>query len=71
MYFFLTRNKLKHHHYSWISTADFKECAEGLKWSALTEKIIKTTLKIKQYLRIKIQLWNSLQPLGDSILIYA
>ena len=51
--------------------ADFKECAEGLKWSALTEKIIKTTLKIKQYLRIKIQLWNSLQPLGDSILIYA
>ena len=39
--------------------------------SPLTEKIIRTTLKIEQYLSIKIQLWNSLQPLGDSILIYA
>ena len=40
--------------------------------SPLTDKkLIKTTLKIEQYLSIKIQLWNSLQPLGDSILIYA
>ena len=39
--------------------------------SPLTEKVIRTTLKIEQYLSIKIQLWNSLQPLGDSILIYA
>ena len=39
--------------------------------SPLTDKIIRTTLKIEQYLSIKIQLWNSLQPLGDSILIYA
>ena len=40
--------------------------------SPLTDKkLIRTTLKIEQYLSIKIQLWNSLQPLGDSILIYA
>ena len=47
----------------------FSERAEGLKWRALTEKIFKTTLKIKQFLRIKIMEWNSFQPHGEPFLI--
>ena len=47
----------------WLS-----ERAEGLKWRAL-RKIFKTTLKMKQFLRIKILEWNSLQPHGEPFLI--
>ena len=48
-----------------VSIADFLNELRGYR-DAHSQKIIKTTLKIKQFLCFNIQQWNSLRPHGDS-----
>ena len=59
VYFFLSHRKLKHQKYLWILIAGFMNELKGVK-------VTRTYRRMKQFLCIKIEQWNSSQPHGDS-----